>query len=90
LNAIQQQPTPEFIQIIHPGFVAGLPNGVPLSAMGLPSTVLVLTTDGLRVAGVQWNLTGINYNRFDTNAQVFDVWGWFFYLRIYQIHSIYP
>jgi hypothetical protein len=75
LGTIEQTPT--VISITTPAAITGLANGTSktAAALGLPTTVKLVTSTGNVDANVAWNVDAANYDPSKTTEQIFTVGG---------------
>ena len=65
------------VSITAPADITGVVNGTAktAAALGLPSKVTLITTDGNVQADVTWDVNGCDYDPADTDEQNFEVEG---------------
>lgn len=78
IPVVPVQPTdPVLVSIGIPAAITGVANGTAKSAaaLGLPASVVIITTDGNSNATVVWDVAGSNYNQSSLSMQSFTVTG---------------
>ena len=71
------EPPMTLLSVTAPNDIAGVANGVAktAAALGLPSTVTLVTDRGIASAGVTWDVNGCSYDPSDKSEQTFTVNG---------------